>query len=68
MRWHPTMTPEEEAELLREAQALEDAYAEAEAFDKAHSRQPLTEDEILEAEAEIEQSREYFDRYIAGDR
>lgn len=68
MKYRPDMTPAEEAELLRQLAAEEEAYAAAEAFDKAHERQPLTEAEIREAEAEIEQSREYFDRFIAGDR
>lgn len=65
LRWHSTMTVAEEAELLRQCHELDLAYERAAALEPPP---PATEDEALALEAAEEQSLEYFNRYIAGDR
>lgn len=65
-RYRDNMTPEDTAALLAEVEALDAAYAAAEEMDAANT--PRTEDEWEEAAAADEQSLDYFNRYVAGDR
>jgi hypothetical protein len=58
MKYRENMSEAELAEFKAEILALDAAYAE----------QPPDEPWTEEGEAEYEQSLEYFDRYIAGDR
>jgi hypothetical protein len=66
MQYRDDMTDEERSALLVECDALDRAYADAADMDAANI--PLTEDQVLEAEAAEEGSLAYFDRYVAGDR
>jgi hypothetical protein len=63
MKYRDDMTPEELTAFTAELVALDEAYER-----NPEPPTPTTEDEWLEYEAQEEQSLDYFNRYIAGDR
>jgi hypothetical protein len=65
--YRDTMTSEETAALLAESDALDAAYAAAAALDAAEAaaQAPVDPEEAAAAE---EQSLDYFNRFVAGDR
>jgi hypothetical protein len=65
MKYRDNMTPEETAQLLADTAALDAAYADAD-FEAANSANESADAE--EIEAAHEQSLDYFNHYIAGDR
>jgi hypothetical protein len=66
MKYRDNMTPEEAAQLLAECEAQDAAYKQAAEVDAANAAKYPENAE--EADATEEQSLQYFNRYIAGDR
>ena len=65
MKYRDNMTPKEIEQLLADTATLDAAYADAD-FEAANSANESADAE--EIEAAHEQSLDYFNQYIAGDR
>lgn len=66
LKYRDGMTAAETAAFMKENDALDTAYAEADAIDAQHA--PTTDDERELAAAAEEQSLDYLNRHVAGDR